>query len=102
MQFAIGALHAVFVLYYEPASFCKGSSEWRNLYVTTSYYCRAYSAPPGGDGARCAGAAGPLKTGCHPISGAGSCLVPERGKPVHARRLVAGLLPDGNIPRFIV
>src|SRR2546423_7250041 len=101
MQFAIGSLHAVFVLYYEPASFCKGSSEWRNLYVTTSYYCRAYSAPLGGDGARGDGAAGPLKMRCHPISGAGSCLV-WRGKPVYARRFMAGLLPGSNVPRLIV
>src|SRR6266568_4149104 len=101
MQFAIGALHAVFVLYYEPAAFRKGSSEWRNLYVTTSYSCRAHPAPLRGDGARWAGAAGSPKTGRHPISGASSCLVWGE-KPVHARRFVARPLPGSNIPRIIV
>src|SRR5258708_6886538 len=101
MQFAIDALHAVFVLYYELAFFAEGSSEWRNLYVTSSYSYRAHPTPLRGDGARCAGAAGSPKTGRHPISGAGFCLVWGEN-PVHARRFVARSLPGGNIPRFIV
>src|SRR5579885_3642341 len=88
------------VLYDEPASFCKGSSERRNLHVTTSSYSRAHPATPRGDG--CAGAAGSLQTRCYAVSCAGACLIPERGESVHVRRCMEGLSSGGNVPRLIV
>src|SRR5258708_3044761 len=54
MQVAIGALHTVFVLFYESASFAEGSSGGWKMYVTTPSYCCATPAPLRGNGARCA------------------------------------------------